>query len=295
MRGEDRFSVCEFSTMTASFEGDLEACKLGGVHGIGICEAKLPAGGDAAVREKFWASGLKASVCLPAVLSILPLPQFAGPSEPEQRVQALIAGIRRLEVFRPACCFCLTGPNGGFEEGRARAIVVAGLRQAARAAAELGVPLGLEPIHASLRDEWTMVTSIPETLDLIAEVGEPNLGIGFDTWHLGETPNLFEHIRVHARRIVGVHLSDRRNPTRGWADRVLPGDGTLDLPGMLRALEAAGYDGWYDLEVLSDNGLFGNSYADSLWNVPPVQLVGRARAAFQGLCAASRESSPSHD
>ena len=50
MKGEDRFSVCEFSTMTASFEGDLEACKLGGAHGIGICEAKLPAGGDAAAR-----------------------------------------------------------------------------------------------------------------------------------------------------------------------------------------------------------------------------------------------------
>ena len=48
MKREDRFSVCEFSTMTASFAEDLEACKLGGVHGIGICEAKLPAGGDAA-------------------------------------------------------------------------------------------------------------------------------------------------------------------------------------------------------------------------------------------------------
>ena len=52
MSGEDRFSVCEFSTMTASFEGDLEACKQGGAHGIGICETKLPAGGDAAARQK---------------------------------------------------------------------------------------------------------------------------------------------------------------------------------------------------------------------------------------------------
>jgi sugar phosphate isomerase/epimerase len=119
-------------------------------------------------------------------------------------------------------------------------------------------------------------------------VGEPNLGIGFDTWHLWDTPNLFEHIRSHARRIMGVHLSDRRNPTRGWADRVLPGDGTLDLPGMLRALEAAGYDGWYDLEVLSDNGMFGNNYPDSLWQVPPVQLVSRARAAFERLWTGRR-------
>ena len=61
------------------------------------------------------------------------------------------------------------------------------------------------------------------------------------------------------------------------------GEGTLDLAGMLRALEAAGYDGWYDLEVLSDNGMFGSSYPDSLWNVPPVQLVSRARVAFQRL------------
>ena len=45
----------------------------------------------------------------------------------------------------------------------------------------------------------------PETVELIAEVGEPNLGIGFDTWHLWDTPNLFEHMRARARRIMGVH------------------------------------------------------------------------------------------
>jgi sugar phosphate isomerase/epimerase len=288
MNIEDRFSVCEFSTMTASFAVDLEACRLGGVRGIGVCEAKLPAGGDAGALEQFRASRLKASVCLPAVLSILPLPLFPGPEDPEQRVAALIAGIRRLAAFRPAACFCLTGPQGEIEARRARAIVVDGLRRVARAAAEVGVPLGVEPIHASLRNEWTMVSTIPETLELITEVGEPNLGIGFDTWHLWDTPDLFEHIRRHARRIIGVHLSDRRNPTRGWADRVLPGDGTLDLAGMLGALETAGYDGWYDLEVLSDNGMFGNNYADSLWNVPPDQLVSRAAAAFQRLCAPVR-------
>jgi hypothetical protein len=60
------------------------------------------------------------------------------------------------------------------------------------------------------------------------------------------------------------------------------------LAGMLGALETAGYDGWYDPEVLSDNGMFGNNYADSLWNVPPAQLVSRARAAFQRLCAPVR-------
>jgi hypothetical protein len=46
---------------------------------------------------------------------------------------------------------------------------------------------------------------------------------------------------------------------------------------LLGALKTAGYDGWYNLEVLSDNGLFRNSYADSLWNV--AHRSGRPTAA----------------
>ena len=112
--------------------------------------------------------------------------------------------------------------------------------------------------------------------------------IGFDKWHFWDTPNLFEYLRGHARCIMGVHLSDRRNPTRGWAARVLPGDGTLELAAMLRTLEAAGCNGWDDLEVLSDIGILGNNYPDSLWQVPPVQLVSRARAAFERLWTGRR-------
>ena len=76
-------------------------------------------------------------------------------------------------------------------------------------------------------------------------------------------------------------MSDWREPTRGWADRVLPGDGAAGVPAILGALERAGWDGWYDLEVFSDNGAFGASYPDSLWDVEPVELVRRARQSFE--------------
>ena len=276
-----RFSVCEFSLMPASFAEELAACVAGGAEGLGICEAKLPAAGnDATLIEKLRASGLQASVCLPATLSILPLPKFPGLIDPTERTDALIADIRRLAAFKLACCFCLTGAQGNFAASEAREIVVAGLRRAARAAAEVGVPLGIEPIHTSLKDDWTLVTTIPETVALLEEVGEPNLGIGFDTWHLWDTPDLLADIRRHAHRILGVHLSDRRNPTRGWCDRVLPGDGVIPLPEIFAALEAGGFSGWYDLEILSDNGLFGNNYPDSAWKLPPEQIVRKGRAGF---------------
>lgn len=282
-----RFSVCEITTFTAGFEEDLAACRTGGADGIGICEFKLPADrNDHAALAAFRSSGLAASICVPATLSVLPLPLLPGPEDPARRVEAVCAGIRRLAAFHPAACVCLTGPRGPRPEAETRRIVVDGLRTIARAGADVGVRVGLEPVHRSIREDWSLVTTIPETLALLEEVGEPNLGLIFDVWHLWDTPDLLAHIRTHARRIVGVHVNDVREPTRSWKDRVLPGDGVVDLQSLFGALDAGGYDGWFDLEIFSDNGAFGDDYADSLWKQPPVEVVRCGRAGFLRAWAA---------
>lgn len=285
---EPRFSVCELTTLALPFGQDLEVYGRAGVDGIGIAEAKLPEGEDAALLELLRQSGLAAGICLTAGLSVLPLSKFPGPADPDERVEAVCAGIGRLAPFEPGCIYCLTGPQGTYEAAEARRIAVDGLRRIARCAAEAGVAIGVEPIHASIRDDWTLVSSIPETLELLAEVGEPNLGIGFDVWHLWDTPGLLDDIRAHAKRFVGVHVNDWRDPTRGWNDRALPGEGIADLPAILGALEAGGYEGWYDLEVFSDNGVFEDDYPDSLWNLDPVELITRARAGFERAWEARR-------
>jgi sugar phosphate isomerase/epimerase len=99
-------------------------------------------------------------------------------------------------------------------------------------------------------------------------------------WHLWNTPDLLDDIDEHAHRFVGVHVNDWREPTRGWADRVLPGDGVADVPAILGALDRAGWDGYYDLEIFSDNGAFGASYDDALWDVPAGELARRAKDRF---------------
>lgn len=273
------FSVCGFTTLAQSFENDLAVYRMAGIEGIGITEFKLPEGQDAEMAALLRESGLRATICIPAVNSVLPnlLP---GPEDPAERVDAIVSGIRRLAQFEPAAVLVLTGAPGDRVPEEARAIAVDGLRTAARTAAEVGVPIGLEAIHSSIRDDWSLVSDIPAALDLIAEVGEPNLGIMFDTWHLWDTPNLLDHIRQHAGTFVAVHVNDWRDPTRGWADRVLPGDGVIDLPAIFRALEEGGYDGWYDLEIFSDDGTFGSDYPDSLYELAPIDLVRRGREGF---------------
>jgi sugar phosphate isomerase/epimerase len=126
-----------------------------------------------------------------------------------------------------------------------------------------------------------MINSLPKAVELLEEADRPALGIQFDTWHLWSTPTLLEEIERYCDRFVGVHVADWREPTRGWADRVLPGDGVADLPAILGALERAGWDGYYDLEIFSDNGAFGNAWPDSLWDVPAAALARRGREAFE--------------
>ena len=53
------------------------------------------------------------------------------------------------------------------------------------------------------------------------------------------------------------------------------------MPRVLGLLDAAGWDGLYDVEIFSDNGTFGAAYPDSLWNVPPAELAPRALASFE--------------
>src|SRR3954451_20454305 len=261
-------SICEFTTLVATFAEDVAAYTAAGVGGIGVCEFKLTERSARQLRE----SGLQATHCIPAVPSILPLPPMDGPDDPAQRVEALCASVRRLAELDPVCVVFLTGP------GDAPDVVREGIRAVAAAGQEAGVRVALEPVHRSQAEVFSFVHTIPEALELI---GSEPVGIMLDLWHISEP----EAIATHVGEIAGVHVSDRREPTRSHFDRVLPGEGVIDLAAAFGALEAAGYDGWYDVEIFSDNGVFGEAFPDSLWDVEAAELAQRARESVELMAA----------
>jgi sugar phosphate isomerase/epimerase len=270
-----RFSISQITTLASTFAEDLRAYVAAGSDGIGVWEIKLPAGGDTEALEQLDASGLGSAAAIPAVPSILPLPLLEGPGDPAARIDAICTSVHRLAPFRPSSIVCLTGP------GEDEETVVEGLRTIAGEAALLGLRIGLEPINRVGGEDWTMITSLPEAVELLDEADRAALGLQFDTWHLWNTTTLLEDIDRYADRFVGVHIADWREPTRGWADRVLPGDGAAALPAIFGALERAGWDGYYDLEIFSDNGTFGNTWPDSLWSIEAEELARRGRDAFE--------------
>jgi sugar phosphate isomerase/epimerase len=274
--------MSQISTLAASFAADLEAYAAAGLDGIGIWELKLPQDGDdGEAFEAFERSGLESASAVPLVPSILPLPRLGGPTDPAERIDAFCQSIQRLAHFRPSGIVCLTGSGAGLDPDEARGIVADGLRTLAAEAELAGVPVALEPYQSDGGADWTIATTIPEAVELIAQAGDhPSLRLQFDTWHVWNTPTLLDDIRREVGRFAGVHVSDVRSPTRGWADRVLPGDGVADVPAVLAALEEAGWEGLYDLEIFSDNGTFGSAHAGSLWDVPAGELARRGRAAM---------------
>jgi sugar phosphate isomerase/epimerase len=202
-----RASISEFTTLSASFDEDLVAYRSR-TEEIGVCEIGL-ASGAGRLRE----SGLKATFCVPEVPSILPLPVMDGPDSPEERVEALCASVSRLAELEPVCVLFMTGPVGDRED--ARAVVREGIRAFAAAGRVAGVRVALEPFHPTQADVFSFVHTIPDALELI---DVEDVAIVLDTWHVSD-PAVIE---PYVQQIVGVHVADRREPTRSHFDRVLP-------------------------------------------------------------------------
>jgi sugar phosphate isomerase/epimerase len=267
-----RFAISQITTLPASFEDDLRAYREAGAEGIGIWEIKLREGEEEAQVAALRESGLASTAAIPAVPSIAPLP-IPGPDDPAERVDAYCAGLRRLAPFEPTAVVLLTGPGE-------REVVVGGLRTIAAEARMLGLTIALEPYSRFEGEQWTIVNTLAEGAELIDEAGvADSVGLLFDTWHLWDS-ELEADLDAHARRIVGVHVCDVRDPTRSFADRLLPGDGVAEIPRILGLVDRAAWDGFYELEIFSDNGAFGHAHPDSLWDVPADELARRGREAF---------------
>ena len=267
-----KLSLSTISTLNASFGEDVEAYAAAGFDAIGLWELKLPAD-DAANLELLRSHGLAVSNCVPAVPSFLPLaiPGMEGPREPEARIEAICASIRRLAAYDPGCVLCLSGPLGELAPDEGRAIVVDGLRRAAATASTTGVALGFEPIHPAQVETAGFVTSLREALALLDEAGLDDVGIMADTFNLVHETTA--DVVAATRRFTGLHVADELpQPVAGV--RALPGAAGRSAE-LVAALRDSGWDGTLDVEIFST--------PDTFWALRADEAARRAYAAVSEL------------
>jgi len=267
-----KLALSQISTPTTPFAEAVEAYRAAGFEGIGLWEFAL-GGDDEADRATLAAAGLGVANCVPLVPTILPNPVMEGPDDPDERIAAICSSVERFGAFEPSSVLCLTGPVGTFGEAEARRIVVEGLRAIAATAERAGVRFGLEPIHTSQRAEFSFVHTIPEALELLDEAGLDEVGVMVDTFHLADTAGVLSDLERHVDRVTGLHVAD--HPADGSDGRVLPGHGVTRTAEVVRALAAAGWDGWLDVEIFST--------PDGFWALPAEEAARLAHAAAANL------------
>ena len=219
---------------------------------------------------------------MPEVFTILPLPGLDdGPSDPQLRIEAICQAIRRAGAIGAIGAFCGTGGLADWEPQGAREIVVDGLRTITQEARECDVEFGIEPLSAIHFSNWTFLSGIADSIALIEEVGDPDLKIMYDVWHLWDEPDVLALTEEHCRRFMSVcHVDDMPDAARGSNDRAIPGDGIIDIAAYLRALMDGGFEGWFELELISDDGSFTDDYPDSLWRRDPQEVIQESRRGF---------------
>jgi L-ribulose-5-phosphate 3-epimerase len=128
------------------------------------------------------------------------------------------------------------------EESTIWSRLVAGLDEVCEYATGQGVLLGFEPEPGMFIDTMTKYQ------ELIDRIDSPQLQLTLDIGHLHcqrETP-LAEKIRRWASQIVNVHIEDMRT---GMHEHLMFGQGEIDFPPVIAALEEINYRGGIHVEL----------------------------------------------
>jgi sugar phosphate isomerase/epimerase len=149
--------------------------------------------------------------------------------------------------------------------------------------AKHNVRLGLEflgPLHIRKQFKYEFIWRMDEMLAFAKECG-PNVGLLLDAWHwhhAGATTN--DIVAAGRDRIVHVHFDDAPNlPPEQIRDneRLLPGEGIINLTGFLQTLQKIGYRDALSVEV------FGRGLKD----MPPEKA---ARLGLESSLAVFRKA-----
>lgn len=156
----------------------------------------------------------------------------------------------------------------------ARYMVMDALTVLAPEAAAAGVRLGIEPLHPMYAADRSCVNTLATANEMCDELNHDAIGVVIDAYHLWWEPGLEEQIARAgaAGRILGLHFADWRVPTRNLlTDRGIMGDGALDLRGLRKTVEAAGFEGMHEVEIFSDE----------YWAMDPAEVVGRVIEGYR--------------
>lgn len=265
----DKLSMNEMTTYRWSLLDDVVAYRKAGYAAIGVWRPKLVEFGEERGCELLCDSGLTVS-------SISWAGGFTGSHGHSFReaVDDARDVLRTAAAVNAECLVIVSGCRAGHTANHARRLLVSGLRALADEAAEYDVRLALQPMHPMFASEWSFLTTLDETVDVLDRCDHEAVGMAFDVYHLWQEPRLLERIPEIAPSVSLVQLSDWRDPPRSEVDRCRLGEGEIPLRDIVQTFAQSGYNGYYEVEI----------WSEELWRSDYEALLAHSRSRFQAMC-----------
>ncbi|TVP98439.1 MAG: sugar phosphate isomerase/epimerase [Planctomycetaceae bacterium] len=179
----------------------------------------------------------------------------AAASQRQARVDHNLGLIETAAELRAEMIVLVVGAVPGEPLDRQRGWVADAIDRLRGPAAAAGVRLAIEPLHPMYAAERSCINRIAEARRICERLDDPIVGVAVDVYHVWWDPDLSTEIERLGRdgSLFAFHLCDWRVPTRDLLnDRALMGDGCIDLVGLTRQVRAAGFTGWDEVEIFSD-------------------------------------------
>jgi len=177
-----------------------------------------------------------------------------------------------------ADCIILIGgglPKGSRDIAAARGMFFDGMAAILPYARAAKVPLAIEALHPMYAADRACISTLAEALDLCDALGK-GVGVAIDAYHLWWDPDLARQINRARGRILAHHICDWLVPTKDMLlDRGMMGDGVIDLPGLRRMVEAAGFHGHQEVEIFS---------AENWWKRPGDEVLRTCIERYNTVC-----------
>ncbi len=226
-------------------------------------------------REKVMATGLEESARLirEAGLGVSSLCRggFFAVGNGDERSEDNRRAVEEAAALGAGTLVLVCGPAPDGDLRSARRAVAEGIEGLAPYAEEMGVRLGIEPLHPMMAAERSVVVTLAEALALASRFDAATVGVVVDAYHVWWDPELEAQLERCTGRIAGYHVSDWLVPTTDvLAGRGLMGDGVLELQRIRTLVEASGYRGPIEVEVINP----------ALRSVAPAELLRDIRRRF---------------
>lgn len=241
-----RLAVNEMTTFRWSFEEDVSAYAKLGIGAMGVWRQKLSDFGEEKGCELLQETGLSVS-------SLSWAGGFTGSDGRsfQDSLDDAHEAIRTAATLKAQCLIVHSGSRAGHTHNHARRLLKNALLDLLPLAARHQITLALEPMHHGCAGGWTFLTDLWEAVALVQTLKSPHLKLVFDTFHMADG-HITARLGDLVPHIALVHLGDTKESPAGEPNRCPLGDGHVPLCEVIQTLESAGYQGWYEVELMGE-------------------------------------------